>query len=208
MKYTLLFMIALAVMIPLTMVDGKKHGGKDDGKKGRDPPGGIPSCINGAIKGNNKLLKIIIEALNKAGLTQYVIANKTLNMTKIEQDLIIILPKIKDFLYTYVVPEYPKLNATINAALSVLNDLQNNQTTQTIFGAFLLLTNYEKNKIFVKSIAAQNPTLTVDYLAMLKTPSSAKQLIRYFSVLVRRKVKGDTMGPWGKFKDSDHDLRI
>ena len=142
MKYAIVLAIIVAVSwLHLTQAN----------KGGKEPVGGISSCIQDAITSNKTLLENVIVAVNDAKLTQYLANDNktTLNWTLVEQNLFSLLPFIKYWLFENIVPVFLKLNTTINAVLSMIDTLLNNATAQTQLGAFLLFVNYNGNSQFV-----------------------------------------------------------
>lgn len=131
MKYTIILAVCLAAM--LGSIEASR--GREDSHEHEPPRGDLFEDIRGylekKIANNATLLSELITALNNADLSQYVITvdgSETVNFTALLENYFTTLPALSSYFYTNILPSYTKLAPAFNATLTVISQLNNNQT--------------------------------------------------------------------------------
>ena len=143
MKYTIILTVCLAAM--LGSIEASR--GRGDSHEQHEPPRGdlledIRGYLERKIANNATLLSELITALNSADLSQYVITvdgSETVNFTALLENYFTTLPALSSYIYTYILPSNSRVAPALNATLSVIEQLNTNQTVLMEFIGFLYI---------------------------------------------------------------------
>lgn len=134
MKYILIFAAISLAALSSSSVLARGH----DSDEHHEQKNEIISYIQKKLQKNATLRAAFVTVLTNAGLNQYVINSDSVNYTSLQQHLFSVLPTISSFITTNLVPSSPKIGATLNAMLTVIQNLQNDANTINKFVGHLL----------------------------------------------------------------------